>query len=449
MSRRYFGTDGIRGKSNTPPMTAELAMKVGAAVGNLYRRGDHRHRVVIGKDTRLSGYMIENALVAGFTSAGLYVLLLGPIPTPGVAMLTRSMRADIGVMISASHNAYQDNGIKLFGPDGFKLSDEIESRIEDLIDADGQTLLAAPDDIGRAKRVDGDIYRYIEFVKRTLPRGSRDLTGLRVVIDCANGAAYKVAPSVLWEMGAEVITMGNKPNGTNINLNCGSTHPEALIKKVHETRADVGIALDGDADRLLIVDEKGIVVDGDQLMTLIAESWSNDGRLQGGGVVATVMSNLGMERHLESKNLTLARTKVGDRYVVEHMRAHGFNLGGEQSGHIVMTDFATTGDGLVAALQILSCAQKLGRPMSEITKCFEPVPQLLKNVRFSGPSPLNKDHVKAAIQDAEAELNKSGRLVIRPSGTEPLIRVMAEGDDASQVEKIVDGLVEVISNKNT
>jgi phosphoglucosamine mutase len=449
MSRRYFGTDGIRGKSNTPPMTAELAMKVGAAVGNLYRRGDHRHRVVIGKDTRLSGYMIENALVAGFTSAGLDVLLLGPIPTPGVAMLTRSMRADIGVMISASHNAYQDNGIKLFGPDGFKLSDEIESRIEDLIDADGQTLLAAPDDIGRAKRVDGDIYRYIEFVKRTLPRGSRDLTGLRVVIDCANGAAYKVAPSVLWEMGAEVITMGNKPNGTNINLNCGSTHPEALIKKVHETRADVGIALDGDADRLLIVDEKGIVVDGDQLMTLIAESWSNDGRLQGGGVVATVMSNLGMERHLESKNLTLARTKVGDRYVVEHMRAHGFNLGGEQSGHIVMTDFATTGDGLVAALQILSCAQKLGRPMSEITKCFEPVPQLLKNVRFSGPSPLNKDHVKAAIQDAEAELNKSGRLVIRPSGTEPLIRVMAEGDDASQVEKIVDGLVEVISNKNT
>jgi phosphoglucosamine mutase len=430
MSRRYFGTDGIRGKSNTPPMTAELAMKVGAAVGNLYRRGDHRHRVVIGKDTRLSGYMIENALVAGFTSAGLDVLLLGPIPTPGVAMLTRSMRADIGVMISASHNAYQDNGIKLFGPDGFKLSDEIES-------------------IGRAKRVDGDIYRYIEFVKRTLPRGSRDLTGLRVVIDCANGAAYKVAPSVLWEMGAEVITMGNKPNGTNINLNCGSTHPEALIKKVHETRADVGIALDGDADRLLIVDEKGIVVDGDQLMTLIAESWSNDGRLQGGGVVATVMSNLGMERHLESKNLTLARTKVGDRYVVEHMRAHGFNLGGEQSGHIVMTDFATTGDGLVAALQILSCAQKLGRPMSEITKCFEPVPQLLKNVRFSGPSPLNKDHVKAAIQDAEAELNKSGRLVIRPSGTEPLIRVMAEGDDASQVEKIVDGLVEVISNKNT
>jgi phosphoglucosamine mutase len=449
MSRRYFGTDGIRGKSNTPPMTAELAMKVGAAVGNLYRRGDHRHRVVIGKDTRLSGYMIENALVAGFTSAGLDVLLLGPIPTPGVAMLTRSMRADIGVMISASHNAYQDNGIKLFGPDGFKLSDEIESRIEDLIDADGQTLLAAPDDIGRAKRVDGDIYRYIEFVKRTLPRGSRDLTSLRVVIDCANGAAYKVAPSVLWEMGAEVITMGNKPNGTNINLNCGSTHPEALIKKVHETRADVGIALDGDADRLLIVDEKGIVVDGDQLMTLIAESWSNDGRLQGGGVVATVMSNLGMERHLESKNLTLARTKVGDRYVVEHMRAHGFNLGGEQSGHIVMTDFATTGDGLVAALQILSCAQKLGRPMSEITKCFEPVPQLLKNVRFSGPSPLNKDHVKAAIQDAEAELNKSGRLVIRPSGTEPLIRVMAEGDDASQVEKIVDGLVEVISNKNT
>jgi phosphoglucosamine mutase len=445
MARRYFGTDGIRGKSNTPPMTADLAMRVGAAVGKLFRRGEHRHRVVIGKDTRLSGYMIENALVAGFTSAGLDVLLLGPIPTPGVAMLTRSMRADIGVMISASHNAYQDNGIKLFGPDGFKLSDEFEAQIEDLVDADFQSLLVNSDDIGRAKRVDGDIYRYIEFVKRTLPRGSRDFTGLRIVVDCANGAAYKVAPSVLWEMGAEVVTLGNTPNGTNINLNCGSTHPEALIKKVHEVRADVGIALDGDADRVLIVDEKGQVVDGDQLMTLIAESWAKEGRLQGDGVVATVMSNLGMERHLANLDLSLARTKVGDRYVVEHMRKHGFNLGGEQSGHIVMSDFATTGDGLVAALQILACTQKMGKPVSEVTRRFEPVPQLLKNVRYSGASPLADNHIQSAIKDAEAELGQSGRLVIRASGTEPLIRVMAEGDDANQVEKIVDGLVKVIA----
>jgi phosphoglucosamine mutase len=445
MTRRYFGTDGIRGKSNTPPMTADLAMRVGAAVGKLFRRGEHRHRVVIGKDTRLSGYMIENALVAGFTSAGLDVLLLGPIPTPGVAMLTRSMRADIGVMISASHNAYQDNGIKLFGPDGYKLSDEFEAQIEELIDADFQSLLVNSDDIGRAKRVDGDIYRYIEFVKRTLPRGSRDFTGLRIVVDCANGAAYKVAPSVLWEMGAEVVTLGNTPNGTNINLNCGSTHPEALIKKVHEVRADVGIALDGDADRVLIVDEKGQVVDGDQLMTLIAESWAKDGRLQGDGVVATVMSNLGMERHLSNLDLSLARTKVGDRYVVEHMRKHGFNLGGEQSGHIVMSDFATTGDGLVAALQILACTQKMGKPVSEVTRRFEPVPQLLKNVRYSGASPLADNHIQSAIKDAEAELGQSGRLVIRASGTEPLIRVMAEGDDANQVEKVVDGLVKVIA----
>lgn len=445
MSRRYFGTDGIRGRSNTPPMTADLAMKVGAAVGNLFRRGDHGHRVVIGKDTRLSGYMIENALVAGFTSAGLDVLLLGPIPTPGVAMLTRSMRADIGVMISASHNAYQDNGIKLFGPDGYKLSDELESKIEDLIDSDFQALLVPPDDIGRARRVEGDIYRYIEFVKRTLPRGSRDFSGLRVVVDCANGAAYKVAPSVLWEMGAEVITLGDNPNGVNINLDCGSTHPEALIDKVKEVRADVGIALDGDADRVLIVDEKGRVVDGDQLMTLIAEDWAKEDRLRGGGVVATVMSNLGMERHLTEQGLKLARTKVGDRYVVEHMRAHDFNVGGEQSGHIVLSDFATTGDGLVAALQILACAQKMQRPVSEITNCFEPVPQLLKNARYSGLSPLEKNDVKEAISEAENELGKSGRLVIRASGTEPLIRVMAEGDDAKQVEKIVDGLIDTIS----
>ncbi|WP_162653043.1 phosphoglucosamine mutase [Lentilitoribacter sp. Alg239-R112] len=446
MSKRYFGTDGIRGRSNTSPMTADIAMRVGAAVGNLFRNGDHRHRVVIGKDTRLSGYMIENALVAGFTAAGLDVFLLGPIPTPGVAMLTRSMRADIGVMISASHNAYQDNGIKLFGPDGFKLSDDIESRIEDMIDTDFETLLAKPDDIGRAKRVEGDIYRYIEFVKRTLPRESRDLTGLRIVIDSANGAAYKVAPSVLWEMGAEVISLADTPNGTNINLNCGSTHPDRLIEKVLETRADIGIALDGDADRVLIVDEKGAIVDGDQLMTLIGESWAKEGRLQGGGVVATVMSNLGMERHLADKGLELARTKVGDRYVVEHMRKHEFNLGGEQSGHIVMTDYATTGDGLVAALQILACVQKSDCPVSEVMKRFEPVPQLLRNTKYSGGSPLERPDVKEAISDAEAEMGDSGRLVIRASGTEPLIRVMAEGDDAAQVEKIVDGLIDLISD---
>lgn len=444
MGKHYFGTDGIRGTSNRVPMTAEIAMRVGAAVGNLFRNGDHRHRVVIGKDTRLSGYMIENALVAGFTAAGLDVLLLGPIPTPGVAMLTRSMRADIGVMISASHNPYQDNGIKLFGPDGFKLSDELEGKIEALIDSDFDKLLAKPDDIGRAKRVDGDIYRYIEFVKRTLPRGSRDFSGLRVAVDCANGAAYKVAPSVLWEMGAEVITLGNAPNGTNINRNCGSTHPAALVSKVREIRADIGIALDGDADRVLIVDEHGAIVDGDQIMTLIGERWAEEERLKGGGIVATVMSNLGMERYLEEKQLKLARTKVGDRYVVEHMRNHGYNLGGEQSGHIVMSDYATTGDGLVAALQILSCAQKMQRPVSEITKRFTPVPQLLKNARYSGVSPLDNDHVKSAIADAEAQLGNSGRLVIRASGTEPLIRVMAEGDDQGQIEGLVDGLIDVI-----
>lgn len=444
MKKRYFGTDGIRGTSNVSPMTADLAMRVGAAVGRQLRNGDHRHRVVIGKDTRLSGYMLENALVAGFTAAGLDVFLLGPIPTPGVAMLTRSMRADIGVMISASHNPYQDNGIKLFGPDGYKLSDELEAEIEDLIDSDFENLLVEPDDIGRAKRVDGDIYRYIEFVKRTLPRGFRDFSSLRVVVDCANGAAYKVAPSVLWEMGAEVITLGNTPNGTNINLNCGSTHPDSLVAKVREVRADIGIALDGDADRLVIVDENGTVVDGDQIMTLIGEKWADEQRLKGGGIVATVMSNLGMERYLESKKLTLARTKVGDRYVVEHMRKHGFNLGGEQSGHIVMSDYATTGDGLVAALQILSCAQKMQRPISEITKRFEPVPQLLKNTRFSGASPLENNIVLSAIAEAEAQLGNSGRLVIRASGTEPLIRVMAEGDDAGQIEGLVDGLIEVI-----
>jgi phosphoglucosamine mutase len=444
MSRRYFGTDGIRGQANKAPMTPDLAMRVGIAVGNLFRRGDHRHRVVIGKDTRLSGYMIENALVAGFTAAGLDVFLLGPIPTPAVAMLTRSLRADIGVMISASHNPYQDNGIKLFGPDGFKLSDDLEHRIEELMDEDIHLQLARPDAIGRAKRVDGVHDRYIEFAKRTLPKDIT-LAGMRVVIDCANGAGYKVAPAALWELGADVIAIGEEPNGTNINLNCGSTHPVALSRKVHEVRADIGIALDGDADRVLIVDETGAVVDGDQLMALIAESWATDGLLRGNGIVATVMSNLGLERFLEGNGMSLARTKVGDRYVVEHMRKHDFNVGGEQSGHIVLSDFATTGDGLVAALQVMACVQRMGRPVSEVCRRFEPVPQVLKNVRHSGGNPLNDAVVKSAIAEAEATLGSSARLVIRPSGTEPLIRVMAEGDDREMIETVVDQLINVIS----
>ena len=444
MVRRYFGTDGIRGQSNKTPMTPDVAMRVGIAVGNLFKRGSHRHRVVIGKDTRLSGYMLENAMVAGFTAAGLDVFLLGPIPTPAVAMLTRSLRADIGVMISASHNPYQDNGIKLFGPDGFKLSDEIEAKIEALLDEDIAMHLAPSDQIGRAKRIDGVHDRYIEFAKRTMPRDIT-LSGMRVAIDCANGAGYKVAPAALWELGADVVTIGNDPNGTNINLNCGSTHPVALAKKVHEVRADIGIALDGDADRVLIVDENGSIVDGDQLMALIAESWASDGMLRGNGIVATVMSNLGLERFLTDKNMMLARTKVGDRYVVEHMRANDFNLGGEQSGHIVMSDFATTGDGLIAALQVMACVKRSGRPVSEVCRRFEPVPQILKNVRFSGGEPLKNKQVQQAIADAESMLNGSGRLVIRASGTEPLIRVMAEGDDLQQIETIVDGIVSVIS----
>lgn len=445
MTRRYFGTDGIRGHSNAFPMTPDLAMRVGIAVGKIFRNGSHRHRVVIGKDTRLSGYMLENAMVAGFTAAGLDAFILGPIPTPAVAMLTRSLRADVGVMISASHNPYQDNGIKLFGPDGYKLSDELEMQIEDLIEQDLAGQLAEAGDIGRAKRVDGVHDRYVEHAKRTLPRDAT-LQGLRVAIDCANGAAYKVAPAVLWELGADVVTIGNEPDGQNINLDCGSTSPGALQKKVHEVRADIGIALDGDADRVIIVDELGEVVDGDQLMAVIAESLLAEDRLQGGGIVATVMSNLGLERYLSSKGLGLARTKVGDRYVVEHMRAHNFNLGGEQSGHIVLSDFGTTGDGLVAALQILARVKRTGLPVSELCRRFEPVPQLLKNVRFGGGKPLEDMIVQQAIADAEAELAGKGRLVIRPSGTEPLIRVMAEGDDRSQIERIVNELVGVIAN---
>jgi phosphoglucosamine mutase len=429
-------------------MTAEVAMKVGMAAGLSFQRGNHRHRVVLGKDTRLSGYMIENALVSGFCAAGMDVFLLGPIPTPAVAMLARSLRADIGVMISASHNPYYDNGIKLFGPDGYKLSDEIEMRIEALLDQDVDIALADADGLGRAKRVDGVHDRYIEFAKRTLPR-SMSLSGLRIVVDCANGAAYKVAPAALWELGAEVITINNEPNGFNINEECGSTHPIGLSKKVHEVRADIGIALDGDADRMVIVDENGLVVDGDQIMALIAESWHQSGRLAGGGLVATVMSNLGLERFLGDVGLQLHRTQVGDRYVVEYMRAHGMNVGGEQSGHIVLSDFSTTGDGLVSALQVLACIKRQNKPVSEICTKFEPVPQLLKNVRFAGGKPLETAPVKAAIEDARSRLGKSGRLVIRPSGTEPLIRVMAEGDDEKLVETVVNDIVGVIADIKT
>lgn len=448
MRRRYFGTDGIRGQSNLFPMTPDLAMRVGIAVGTIFRRGGHRHRVVIGKDTRLSGYMLENAMVAGFTAAGIDAFVLGPIPTPAVAMLTRSLRADIGVMISASHNPFQDNGIKLFGPDGYKLSDELEEQIETLLDQDLTLQLAKSADIGRAKRVDGVHDRYIEHAKRTLPRDVT-LQGLRIAIDCANGAAYKVAPSALWELGADVVSIGTEPNGQNINLECGSTHPVALSKKVHEVRADIGIALDGDADRVLIVDENGSIVDGDQLMAVIAETWAADGTLRGGGIVATVMSNLGLERYLKGKKLSLERTKVGDRYVVERMRQGDFNIGGEQSGHIVMSDFGTTGDGLVAALQILACVKRQGKTVSEVCHRFDPVPQILKNVRVTADKPLENPVVREAIAAAEADLAKNGRLLIRPSGTEPLIRVMAEGDDRGQIERIVDELVGVIGSVRT
>ncbi|MEZ5803854.1 MAG: phosphoglucosamine mutase [Rhizobiaceae bacterium] len=444
MSKRYFGTDGIRGQANKFPMTAEVAMKVGMAAGMSFQRGKHRHRVVLGKDTRLSGYMIENAMVAGFCAAGMDVFLLGPIPTPAVAMLARSLRADLGVMISASHNPYYDNGIKLFGPDGYKLSDEIEARIEAMLDEEIDIKLADTDSLGRAKRVDGVHDRYIEFAKRTLPR-SMSLSGLRIVVDCANGAGYKVAPLALWELGADVVTINNEPNGFNINQECGSTHPESLQKKVHEVRADIGIALDGDADRMVIVDENGSLVDGDQIMAMIAEAWNQSGRLAGGGIVATVMSNLGLERFLGDMGLSLQRTKVGDRYVVEHMRAHGFNVGGEQSGHIVLSDFSTTGDGLVSALQVLACIKRSNKPVSEVAKKFEPVPQVLKNIRFSGGKPLENPLVKTAIEDARSRLGSSGRLVIRPSGTEPLIRVMAEADDPALVEAVVDEIVGVIA----
>jgi phosphoglucosamine mutase len=443
MVRSYFGTDGIRGAANRV-ITPELALKVGQAAGLVFQNGEHRHRVLIGKDTRLSGYMIENALVAGFTSVGMDVLLTGPIPTPAVAMLTRSMRADLGVMISASHNPYEDNGIKLFGPDGYKLSDEVELSIEELINSDLGKKLAKSDDLGRAKRIDGVHDRYVEFAKRTLPR-TLSLDGLRVVIDCANGAAYRVAPAALWELGADVISIGNEPDGFNINKDCGSTKPKALCQKVREVRADVGIALDGDADRLVIVDEQGHIVDGDQLMAVIAESWKSEGALAKPGIVATVMSNLGLERYLAGLGLTLVRTPVGDRYVLERMRQEGYNVGGEQSGHIILSDYTTTGDGFVAALQILAVVKRLDRPVSEVCHRFDPLPQILKNVRYRNGTPLELPAVQSAIAGAERRLNGHGRLLIRPSGTEPVIRVMGEGDDRTLVEEIVDEIVEALS----
>jgi phosphoglucosamine mutase len=441
MSRKYFGTDGIRGRTNKGAMTAATAMRVGQAAGTHFRRNAHQPRVVIGKDTRLSGYMMENALVAGFTSVGMDVIMTGPLPTPAIALLTREMRADLGVMISASHNPFEDNGIKLFGPDGFKLSDADELAIEALID--GELALAEAAKVGRARRIDDAAGRYIHAVKQSVSDKTR-FDGLKVVVDCAHGAAYKVAPTAIWELGADVISIGINPNGTNINDGVGSTAIGALQAKVLEEGADIGIALDGDADRLIVVDEKGKAVDGDQLMALIATRMAEKQMLRGGGVVATVMSNLGLERYLASQNLTTERTKVGDRYVLERMKEGGFNVGGEQSGHMILLDHATTGDGTIAALQVLASLVRSAKPASELLHLFDPVPQLLKNVRYEGASPLENTGIKQLITDAESELDGRGRLVIRPSGTEPVIRVMAEGDDATQVESIVDRICDAV-----
>ena len=441
MARKFFGTDGIRGRTNSGVMTAVTAMRVGQAAGTHFLRGDHRHRVVIGKDTRLSGYMMESALVAGFTSVGMDVIMTGPLPTPAIALLTREMRADLGVMISASHNPFEDNGIKLFGPDGFKLSDETEASLERLLEQEPQ--LVEPERIGRARRIEDARGRYIHAVKQSISADIR-FDGLKVVVDCAHGAAYEVAPSAIWELGAEVIAIGVTPTGTNINDGVGSTSLETVKARVVEEGADIGIALDGDADRLIVIDEKGETVDGDQIMALIATRMQHRGSLRGGGVVATVMSNLGLERYLESIGLTLERTKVGDRYVLERMREGGFNVGGEQSGHMILTDHATTGDGTVAALSVLSSMVRTGKPASELLHVFDRVPQLLKNVRYEGRAPLENAQVKQVIAEAESELADSGRLVIRPSGTEPLIRVMAEGDDAVQVEAVVDRICDAV-----
>ena len=443
MARRFFGTDGIRGRTNEGAMTAATVMKVGQAAGTHFLRGGHRHRVVIGKDTRLSGYMMESALVAGFTSVGMDVIMTGPLPTPAIALLTREMRADLGVMISASHNPFEDNGIKLFGPDGFKLSDQSEAAIELLMDQ--EPLLVQADRVGRARRIEDARGRYIHAVKQSVASDIR-FDGLKVVVDCANGAAYQVAPSAIWELGAEVIAMGTEPNGTNINRNVGSTSLDAIKARVLEEKADIGIALDGDADRLIVIDEKGQTVDGDQIMALIASRLHDRGDLKGGGVVATVMSNLGLERYLQGLGLTLERTKVGDRYVLERMKEGGFNVGGEQSGHMILTDYGTTGDGTIAALRVLASVVRSNRPASELLHVFDPVPQLLKNVRYSGGRPLEAESVKAVIAEAEKELEGVGRLVIRPSGTEPVIRVMAEGDDAAQVERVVDRVCDAVKD---
>jgi phosphoglucosamine mutase len=443
MTRKYFGTDGIRGRTNTAKLTPELAMKAGMAAGRIFTRGDHRHRVVIGKDTRLSGYMIESALVSGFTAVGMDVFQFGPLPTPAVAMLTRSLRADIGVMITASHNPYEDNGIKFFGPDGQKLSDDVEMEIEKLMAGGLEQGLVPSAKIGRAKRIDDSQARYIEFAKRTFPRNLR-LDGMRIVIDCANGAAYKVAPEVLWELGADIVTLGVSPDGTNINQDCGSTVPQAMCARVRETRADFGIALDGDADRVVMADEKGHVIDGDQILALIAKIWSKSGRLKGDGVVGTVMSNAGLDHYLSSLDLRLARAKVGDRYVLEEMKKGGFNVGGEQSGHIILSDVSTTGDGLVAALQVLAVLAQEDKPASEAAHLYNPLPQILENVRFKKGSPLDDARVKSSIEDANARLGTSGRILVRKSGTEPLIRVMAEGEDEKLVRAVVRQIASAI-----
>ncbi|MFQ5984423.1 MAG: phosphoglucosamine mutase [Alphaproteobacteria bacterium] len=443
MTRKLFGTDGVRGTANLEPMTAETALKVGMAAGLEFGQGAHRHRVVIGKDTRLSGYLIEPALTAGFISVGMDVVLAGPMPTPAVAMLTRSLRADLGVMMSASHNPYQDNGIKLFAPDGFKLSDEVEAAIEARIGKGMASELAPPDRLGRAMRLDDAEGRYIEFVKHTFPK-ELSLDGRRIVVDCAHGAAYKVAPTVLAELGAEVSPLGVEPDGFNINRDCGSTAPEAMRREVVAGKADLGLALDGDADRLVMADEKGEIINGDQMLAMTAEYWSRDGRLKGGGVVATVMSNLGLERFLSELGLSLVRTRVGDRYVAEHMRRYGFNLGGEQSGHIIFSDYSTTGDGLIAALQCLAVMVRGDRPASAVGRRFEPLPQTMRNVPVDGKAPLEEAQVKKAIAAGERRLGRSGRLVVRKSGTEAMIRVMAQGEDEALIDEVVTEIVEAI-----
>ncbi|WP_198376480.1 phosphoglucosamine mutase [Neoroseomonas rubea] len=445
-TRRLFGTDGIRGTANRAPMDAMTALRLGQAAGRYFNRGTYRHRVVIGKDTRLSGYMLEPALTAGFVGAGMDVVLVGPLPTPAIALLTRSLRADLGVMISASHNPFEDNGIKLFGPDGLKLTDEQECEIEALMAGDLAAALVPPGRLGRASRMEDAPGRYIEAAKQSFPRG-HTLEGLRIVVDCAHGAGYKVAPTVLWELGAEVVSIGVAPDGFNINRGVGSTAPGQLAELVRERRADLGIALDGDADRVVLIDEQGQVIDGDQILALIARSWHAQGTLRGGAVVATVMSNMGLERFLGQRGLKLLRTAVGDRYVGERMREEGCNLGGEQSGHMIMPDFGTTGDGLIAALQVLAVLVEEKRPASEVLRCFTPLPQRLVNVRYAGASPLGEDSVKAAIAEEEAALGARGRVLIRASGTEPVIRVMAEAEEESLVEATVSRLADTIRAK--